>query len=333
MTQSATDGQPVIGVDIGGTKIAVGLVDDQGEIRSQFRAPMVSDKGAEGGLAAVLSAIAAVTAGESAGESEKKSPIRAIGICCPGPLDPKTGVVVNPPNIPCWRNFPLAAEVARVCGVAVKIDNDANAAALAEVRWGAGRGYRSVFYTTIGTGIGNGIVLDGTIYHGRTGAAGEGGHMTIDFRGPRCGCGKPGCIEALAAGPAIAKRAQARLSAMSGHTSILLDLAKGTVENVTSEMVGRAYTTGDEVARQVVQETVEVLSVWLGNVVDMLDPDVLIIGGGVAEMLCPFFDEIRHGLRRYCVNSRCQEVPVLKARYGGDAGVAGGAALFQGQLS
>jgi hypothetical protein len=108
--------------------------------------------------------------------------------------------VVNPPNLPCWRNFPLAAEVAKVYGVPVQIDNDANGAALAEVRWGAGRGHNSVFYATIGTGIGTGIVFGGHIYHGRTGAAGEGGHMSIDYRGPRCGCGKLGCIEILAAG-------------------------------------------------------------------------------------------------------------------------------------
>jgi glucokinase len=241
-------------------------------------------------------------------------------------------VVVNPPNLPCWRNFPLAAEVAKVYGVPVKIDNDANGAALAEVRWGAGRGYSSVFYATIGTGIGTGIVFGGRIYHGRTGAAGEGGHMSIDYRGPRCGCGKPGCIEILAAGPAIAKRAQAKLAqtklaATPGRHSALLDLARGNIADVTSEMLGKAYAGGDSVAKEVLLETVEVLSLWLSNVVDLLDPDVLIIGGGVAAMLCPLFEEIRERLPKYCINSRCQEIPLLRARYGADAGIAGGAAL------
>jgi glucokinase len=289
---------------------------------------MVSDLGPAAGLAAVVAAIDHLYAGDP----EKQNLIRGIGICAPGPLDPKTGVIVNPPNVPCWRNFPLAAEVGKVYGVPVRIDNDANAAALAEVQWGAGRGYGNVFYATIGTGIGTGIIFGGRIYHGRTGAAGEGGHMSIDYRGPRCGCGKPGCIEALAAGPAIAKRAQAMLAA-SGRHSLVLDLASGKIPDVTSEMVGRAYLDGDALAKELLLETVDLLSVWLSNVVDMLDPDVLIIGGGVAAMLCPLFDEIRNRLPRYCINSRCQEIPLLRARYGADAGIAGGAALCSEELA
>jgi glucokinase len=144
-------------------------------------------------------------------------------------LDPKTDIVINPPNLPCWRNFPLSAEVVKVYLVPVRVDNDANAAALAEVRWGAGRGYRCVFYATIGTGIGTLIVLDGRIYHGKTGAAGEGGHVSIDYRGPRCGCGKLGSVEALAPGPAIAKRARTNLTATSTATSTIRDLAQDVV--------------------------------------------------------------------------------------------------------
>jgi glucokinase len=322
MTPGPAEGRLIIGVDIGGTKIAGGLVGDCGEIKSQLRTPMISDKGTAAGLGAVSSAIDAVF-----GHASERSQVRGIGICSPGPLDPKTGVVVNPPNLPCWRNFPLAAEIAKMFGVPVKIDNDANGAALAEVRWGAGLGYCNVFYATIGTGIGTGIVFGGKIYHGRTGAAGEGGHMSIDYRGPRCGCGKPGCIEALASGPAIAKRAQAMLATNPRRVSKILDLASGSIVDVTSEMVGQAFIAGDPVAKEVLLETVELLSVWLGNVVDMLDPDVLIIGGGVAAMLCPLFEEIRDRLPKYCINSRCQEIPILRARYGADAGIAGGAAL------
>ena len=127
--------------------------------------------------------------------------MHGIGICAPGPLDPDAGVVINPPNLPCWRNFPLARETGHTYGLPVKLDNDANAAGLAEALWGAGVGYHNVFYATIGTGIGTGLVFDGALYHGRTGAAGEGGHMSIDYRGLQCGCGKRGCIETLASGP------------------------------------------------------------------------------------------------------------------------------------
>jgi len=313
----------VVGVDIGGTKVAAGLVDRNGEIKSQVRTPMVANRGAGEGFAAVVSAIDLLLSHDP----KARTLIRGIGICAPGPLDPKTGVVINPPNVPCWRDFPLATEVEKVYRVPVKVENDANAAALAEARWGAGRGYRHIFYAGVGTGIGSGIVFDGKIYNGRTGAAAEGGHMSIAYDGPRCGCGKPGCIEILAAGPAIARRARAKLASAQGPRSAILDLAKGNIDAVTSEMVGQAYAAGDPVAQQVLQETVDLLSLWLSNIIDLLEPDVIILGGGVAAMLSPFFSDIADGIAKYCIISRCREIPLLKAHYGADAGIAGGAAL------
>jgi glucokinase len=314
----------LIGVDVGGTKVAAGLVTVAGEISCQTRIPMAANY-AVAGLAAVISAIDAVrTAARS--QSGMNQSISGIGICAPGPLDPRTGVVINPPNLPGWRNFPLAAEIAKTYNLPVRVDNDGNAAALAEALWGAGRGFRNVFCATIGTGIGTGIVFDGHIYHGRTGAAAEGGHNTIDYRGPRCGCGKMGCIEALASGPAIARRAFEKI-AKQGRLSAMLELAEGHPDRLTSEMVGRAYAAGDSLAKEVLQETAFYLTVWLGNIVDLLEPDVMILGGGAASMLRPFFDEIRERLPSWCVNSHCQEIPLVAAHYGADAGIAGGAAL------
>jgi glucokinase len=236
-------------------------------------------------------------------------------------------LIINPPNLPCWRNFPLAKEIAGVYSVPVKVDNDANSAAFAEARWGAGRNYKNIFYVTIGTGIGTGIILDGRIYHGRTGAAGEGGHVSIDYRGPRCFCGKLGCIEILASGPAIAKRARAKLSSDASRSSVLLQLAKGNPEFVTTEMVGKADAAGDPVASETLRETIDLLSLWLGNMVDVLDPEAIIIGGGATTVLLPFFDQISELLPKYCVNPRANEIAVLPAHYGADSGVAGGAAL------
>jgi glucokinase len=318
MTESR-DKAPVLGVDVGGTKVAVGLVDHDGKILAQGRKPMVANGTAEAGLEAVAGAIDSLASSQPGG-------IHSIGICAPGPLDPKSGVVLNPPNLPCWRNFPLAEKIRSMYRVPVKVDNDANAAALAETRWGAARGFRYVFYATIGTGIGTGIVFDGRIYHGNTGSAGEGGHVSIDYRGPVCSCGKRGCIEILAAGPAIGARARTKLGAGSSR-SLILELAKGDVSAVTSELVGKAYAAGDPLAREVLQETVDVLTPWLGNIVDLLDPDVLVMGGGVAAMLQPFFADIKGRLPGWCVNPRASEIPLLMAYYGADAGIAGGAAL------
>jgi glucokinase len=315
--------QYFIGVDVGGTKVAAGLVNSTGEITHRVQFPMAAADAAAG-LAAVMSAIDSVRA---AANPNPESPGLAsgIGICAPGPLDPRTGIVINPPNLPGWRNFPLADLVSKAYRLPVRVDNDGNAAALAEALWGAGRGYRNIFCATIGTGIGTGIVFDGRIYHGRTGAAAEGGHTTIDYRGPRCGCGKLGCIEALASGPAIARRASELIAA--GRGSAILEQAGGHLDCITCEMVGRAYVAGDLLAKEILQETALFLTVWLGNIVDLLEPDVIIVGGGVASMLQPLFGEIRNQLPSWSVNSRCQEIPLVMAHYGADAGIAGGAAL------
>ena len=319
----------VVGVDIGGTKVAAGLVNPNGEIKTQVRTPMVTNRGPDEGLAAVVSAIDLLFARDA----KARSLIRGIGICAPGPLDPNTGVVINPPNVTCWRSFPLADKMRKVYGVPVKVENDANAAALAEAYWGAGRGFHNIFYAGIGTGIGTGIVCDNRIYNGRTGAAAEGGHMSIDYHGPPCGCGKPGCIEILAAGPAIARRARAKLASQQNPRSQIIDLANGDIDAVSSEMVGQAYAAGDALAKEVLHETVDLLSLWLSNIVDLLEPDVVILGGGVASMLAPFFGDIAEGIAKYCIISRCREIPLLKAHYGADAGIAGGAALCSDQSS
>jgi glucokinase len=306
-----------VGVDIGGTKVAAGLVNASGEITSHVRVPMATTSASQG-LDAVLSAIAKTI-------PQDCRPIRGIGICAPGPLDPRSGVILNPPNLPCWRNFPLAAEVQKAYAVPVKVDNDANAAALAEARWGAARGCNNVFYATLGTGIGTGIVFDGKIFHGRTGAAGEGGHVSIDYHGPVCVCGKPGCIEVFASGTAIVKRVRMRIA--EGSKSLISEMAAGNMESVTGEIVARALAAGDDLAKEIMAENAEMLSVWLSNMIDVLDPEIIVIGGGAATLYQPFFDTIRKRVTELSINPRSDEVPIAPARYGADSGIAGGAAL------
>jgi glucokinase len=313
-----------IGVDVGGTKVAAGLVDAGGAITSKMRVPMISSGDAATGFSGVRAAVEAVFADQPGARGS----VGGIGICAPGPLDPANGVVLNPPNVPCWRNFPLAAEVERAFGLPARVDNDANAAALAEVLWGAARGYRYVFYATLGTGIGTGIVLDGRIYHGRTGSAAEGGHNTIDYKGPLCGCGKRGCIEALCSGTAIARRTQEKLTTAGAAGRRLIELAGGSADAVKTEHVGRAWREGDALAADVLRETAHLLTIWLGNIVDILDPDVLVVGGGVAELMSGLFPEILAELPQWAINPRVREIPLMMARYGADAGIAGAAALL-----
>src|SRR5215472_2707240 len=240
-----------LGLDIGGTKVAAGLVTPRGKIVSKVRLPMVSHEDAGAGLRAVEKAIDAALETRP----DQRDSVAAIGIISPGPVDPRRGIVVNPVNLRCWRDFPLVAEIRKSRNLPTLLDNDANAAALAEARWGAGVGHASVFYVTIGTGIGTGLVLDGTVYHGRTGAAAEGGHVSIDYRGPRCACGKRGCIEVLAAGPAVARRAQEKIEAERNTDSRLLSLANGNPSDITAEMVARGWREGDAASKATLPET------------------------------------------------------------------------------
>jgi glucokinase len=313
----------MVGVDVGGTKVAAGFVNDHGEMGEHLRVPMNPRGTAEEGFAAVAFALDALLRQRGL----RKGTEVPIGICAPGPLDPRTGVVLNPPNVPCWRDFPLAGEIQKRYGVSAKVDNDANAAALAESLWGAGKGYANVFYACIGTGIGTGIVFDCKIFHGRTGSAAEGGHVSIDYRGPRCNCGKKGCIEALVSGTAIARRAREAVAADPKRGEGLLALAGSDASAIRSAMVGRAADAGDVLAREILSQTIEYLAIWLGNIVDLLEPEVMILGGGVAEMLRPHFGEIQARMKDWCVNARYREIPLVPAHYGENSGIAGGAAL------
>ncbi|MDD5543037.1 MAG: ROK family protein [Acidobacteriia bacterium] len=312
-----------LGVDIGGTKVAAGLIDPNGKILFRTAALMNVTGTAAQGFSSVREAIEAVFKAHPAARDQ----LHGIGVCSPGPLDQNTGVVVNPPNLPCWRNFPLAAEIQRSFGITAKIDNDANAAALAEAIWGAGQNYQNIFYATIGTGIGTGLVLGKRIYRGRTGNAVEAGHLSIDFRGPQCGCGKRGCIEALASGPAIAARARSKIAISDPRAKTLIELASGRVDQITTEHVGAAFHRGDDLAKEVLEESADLLTVWLGNVIDILEPDVIVVGGGVGELMSEFFKRIQEQLPQWSINPRCTEIPLVKAKYGTDAGIAGAAAL------
>ena len=175
--------------------------------------------------------------------------VGGIGLISPGPVDPQTGVVLNPSNLPCWHNYPLAEEIRKVYGLPTHVHNDANAAGLAEALWGAGAGFKCMFYATLGTGVGTAITYNAQLYLGRTGAAGEGGHMSIDYRGVRCRCGKSGCIETFAAGWAIAARAQEKLAREATRGKRIVELAGGKVgkryERNAGAGVGRRRSAGD----------------------------------------------------------------------------------------
>lgn len=309
----------LVGVDVGGSKVAAGLVSVQGEILYATRLPM--------DLTSAASALASVVCATQAAleqSRQRHSAPQQIGLCVPGPLALDRGILLNPPNLPCWRNFPLVEELQQRLGIAVRWENDANAAALAEARWGAGAGCRHLFYATLGTGIGTGVVVDGKIFHGSAGFAVEAGHLSLDRAGPRCGCGKRGCVEALCAAPAIARRAEQKLSAGGYEDSLL----RHRPTPLTSEEVARAFRLGDRLARDVVGETMEWLGMWLGEVMDLFDPEVIVVGGGLSELAAACLAQLREVAARWTINPRAAQIPLRRAHYGADAGLAGAAALL-----
>ena len=317
--------QWILGIDIGGTKIAGGLVTAKGRLTKHLVVPTHGEKGRDFSLGQVYRLIERLIrlAGGPAN-------IRGIGICCPGPLNPKTGIVLNPPNLPGWRHVPLARLIKGRFGLPAAVENDANAAGLAETLFGAAVRYRDIFYVTVSTGIGTGIIIDKKIYHGKNGVAGEGGHVTIDYRSPYlCGCGSRGCIEALASGPSLARRARVLLEQEHAVPSALRTLTRGDLRLITPKMIADAARSGDAVARAILDETGFVLGAWLGGIVSLLDPEAIVIGGGVSQIGKPLFDKIRATVPRYTINRAfVAALPILPAKLQSNVGVYGAASLF-----
>jgi glucokinase len=314
--------QLILGVDIGGTKVAAGLVDSSGKILMTSRTPMAARESANRGLRAVFEAIDGVL------RDPRAKNIGGIGVCVPGWVDFHRGSVINAANLPCWRNFPLAHKIATRYKKATHLANDADAAALAEATWGAGAKAMSVFYVSLGTGIGTGMVIDHRIQLGHGGSAFEGGHMTINFDGPVCPCGKRGCIEMYSSGTAIARIAGEKLAGgTSASGSKMLALAGGDVAAISSETVSEAAAAGDQLAEQVLEAAADHLAIWMGNIIDLLEPGIIVVGGGTGRLMMRYVRRMRTQLDRWAVNPRQKNVRIVGARYGAESALVGAAAL------
>jgi len=317
-------GQVIIGIDVGGTKVAGGLVTQKGRLVESQVVPTHAEKGFNKSYAQIIHLIGRLL--RAAGGKEK---VGGIGICAPGPLNPKSGVVLNPPNLPGWRNVELAKLVQTEFGLPAKVENDANAAGLAEVLFGAAVGYKDVFYVTVSTGVGTGIIINRKIYHGKNGVAGEGGHVSIDYHSPyRCGCGTYGDIEALAAGPGMARRARVMLEQEHSLPSVLRELTHGRAEQITPQMIQEAAGQGDRVAKAILDETGFLLGFWLAQMISLFDPEAIVIGGGVSHIGKPLFDKIRETIPHHTINGFAAKTPVLPAKLRTNVGVYGAAAVF-----
>ena len=306
----------VVGIDIGGTKLATVVADSTGHILSKVRKPTLAEKGPEYALQLLFEMVRETVASADLVQES----VSAIGVSCGGPLDTKTGVVYSPPNLPGWDALPLKAQLESEFHIPVTIENDANASALAEYRFGGGRGYDAVLYMTMSTGIGGGIVIDGQIYRGANDSAGEVGHQILLPDGPPCGCGKRGCLEALCSGPAIARRAQdaiqKQLTDRKAAATRLLNLANNRIENVKSEHVLQAARTGDILALQLVEETAYYMGWGIANLVNILNPDIVLLGTiaiAAGELL---LDPIRKTVSEFAMPRTAEAVKIAPAQLG-----------------
>ena len=316
----------VVGIDIGGTKLATVVADKTGHILGKVRKPTFAEKGPEYAICLLFDMVREVV--NLAGLEQAF--ISAIGVSCGGPLDTKTGIVYSPPNLPGWDALPLKAKLESEFQVPVTIENDANASALAEFRFGGGRGYSAVLYMTMSTGIGGGIVIDGQVYHGANDSAGEVGHQILLPNGPRCGCGKQGCLEALCSGPAIARRAQAAIQKQledEKASTALLTLADGRIEDVKSEHVLAAARTGDALALELVRETAYYMGWGIANLVNILNPDIVLLGTIAVAAGDLLLDPIRETVLKFAMTRPAEAVNIAPAQLGDALGDLAAVAL------
>ena len=319
----------VLGVDIGGTNLVVGSVAEDG---STVLAAASEPTHAESGATDVVDRLVAL-AERAIVATRREAPgaeILGVGVGAPGPLDTKRGIVLLTPNLG-WVNMPLREIIHDRLGLPAALDNDANCAVLGEWWVGAARGARHAIGITIGTGIGGGLVLDGRLYHGASDVAGEIGHTTIDTEGRRCKCGNYGCLEAYASGPNIALRAVEELEA--GAESRLRALVGGDLQKITAQTVYQAAADGDELALEVVNDTAKFLGVGIGNLLNVFNPEVVVVCGGVTLAGDHLFEPLRREVARRAFKPAVTACRIVPGELAGTAGVYGAAKVFLDQTA
>ena len=332
-----------IGIDIGGTKIAAGVVDNQAHILSRYETKQHSGQPPEVVIEAAERAFQAVL--QAAGM--EKDDLVGVGVGFAGHTNGCEGLVLTSSNLPAWNRMPLRDVLSERLGVRVVLDNDCNAAALAEHRYGAGRGSRHMVYLAFSTGVGAGIIIDGRLYQGHTGTAGEVGHTVVDVDGRMCSCGKRGCLMAWACGMALAKLAGERIRA--GEDTLLREMAGfvvsasrlsstksqpngGDLGGINGEMVAHAARRGDRVARELIKLTGKYLGVGLSTVVQVLNPEVIVVGGGLTLIGPLLMDPCLQALRENVHPVLADSARIVPSHFGEDVGLVGAAALVLPEL-
>jgi len=318
---SQRDDTRVIGIDIGGSNVRTAVVDARGRMLARDQGITPAREGSEAIVRSILDSI-----GRALTQADiTAADVGAIGLACAGLSNPETGVLYTSPNIPGLKEVPLAGLIEKELGKKVFLMNDANAAAVGELHFGAARGARNFIYITLSTGIGAGIVIDGKIYAGSTGLASEPGHMIISDEGPECYCGSRGCWEPLASGIALAD--YARQCIEEGRETSILDYVGGDAERVTAEVVHKAAQAGDALATEVIARTAYYVGVGLANLINIFNPELIVIGGGLSNIGDMLLEPACEEARRRAFPQMAAVVRFARAEMGDDSGLLG-AAVF-----
>lgn len=307
-----------LAVDLGGTNLRAAVVNRDGDIQAETQQRTQSSDGPD----AVIERIAAAV--NDIAESNQVPNDVPVGLASPGPLDPRTGVVYFSPNLPGWTNIPLAAKLRERTKREVVLSNDANAAALGEVFFGAGKGTRNLLYLGLGTGVGGGIYSEGLLIDGVRGMGGELGHVTVDLNGPRCSCGSVGCIEAYTSAWALTRDALALVD--SGRGDAILRAA-GDRNNVGPRALGQAASDGDAATLALLERAGHALGAGMASFVNIFNPEVIAIGGGVSLIGDPLLEPARRALATFAMPIMLENVKVVPSQLGVKTGIYGAAAL------
>jgi len=311
----------LIGVDIGGTNLRVGLVNKQGSVLADARRPSQAEKGLAATVSATIEAIKSLLDQQN----RKPTDIAGIGLAVPGNHDSKKGLCLTSPNFGGEFPVPVTEPIEKALGLPAFMLNDANTAAFGEHRFGAGRGVDNMVMFTLGTGIGGGAVIDGELRIGPTEGFAEVGHMILDPEGPQCGCGNHGCWEALAGRDAIIERAVRALE--YGDDSSLLALCEGNLDKITPALITQAAQDGDALSLDVMEETANWIGIGCINLICLYNPEIIVIGGGIAgalPLILPTIKRTVHARARF-VNAGCCQI--LPSQLASDAGLIGAASL------
>ncbi len=324
----ARHGEIIVGVDMGGTSLRAVVVNQQNKILAVEKMPTPVGKKPD----ALIEDIAAQVIDAIESARLKRADLRAVSVGAPGAVNPVKGLVYEAPNLG-WKDVPLGPKLSEMLGVPALVENDVNVGTVGEHAFGAGRGTRELVGIFVGTGIGAGIISNGKLYEGCRGAAGEVGHIVLEVDGPRCGCGKRGCVEALASRTAMER--DVRLAIKNGAKSCVLELMRErNKERMTSSIIVRALKRKDRVVREVLRRAQHYLGILVANVVNMIDPDCVVIGGGIEERLKEeYVAPIRKTARKYYLCQReISKVKIVAAQLGDNAGALGAVVLARQRL-